>query len=280
MSQDEKCSGCSQNTGDCTPDKCGNDKLPQNEYTNIKHVVAVMSGKGGVGKSSIAALVAVNLARQGYKVGILDADITGPSIPKMFGVSGTPEQGDNIMYAKETSKGIKIMSLNLLLENEDSPVIWRGPVIAGAVKQFWTDVAWGDIDYLVVDLPPGTGDVPLTVLQSLPLDGVIIVTSPQDLANMVVRKAINMVRYMNIPVLGFVENMSYLICPDCGKEIQVFGKSHSDSLVNSMGLRRLEELPIDPTLSELSDLGQIENYDRELFKGLDEIINSQVTSVS
>ncbi len=280
MSQDEKCNSCNQNTGSCSPDKCGIDKLPQNEYNNIKHVVAVMSGKGGVGKSSVSALLAVSLANQGYKVGILDADITGPSIPKMFGVRGLPEQGDNIMYAKETDKGIKIMSLNLLLENEDMPVIWRGPVIAGAVKQFWTDVAWGDIDYLVVDLPPGTGDVPLTVLQSLPLDGVIIVTSPQDLANMVVRKAVNMVNYMNIPVLGFVENMSYLNCPDCGKEIQVFGKSHADSLVNSMGLRLLEKLPIDPALSELSDTGQIEKYDRELFKGVDDIINTQVTSIS
>lgn len=280
MSQDEKCNSCSQNTGNCSPDKCGIDKLPQNKHTNIKHVVAVMSGKGGVGKSSVAALLAVSLANQGYKVGILDADITGPSIPKMFGVSGLPEQGDNIMYAKETDKGIKIMSLNLLLESEDMPVIWRGPVIAGAVKQFWTDVAWGDIDYMVVDLPPGTGDVPLTVLQSLPLDGVIIVTSPQELANMVVRKAVNMVKYMNIPVLGFVENMSYLNCPDCGKEIHVFGKSYSNSLVNSVGLRLLEKMPIDPILSELTDAGQIEKYDRELFKGIDEIINMQVTGIS
>lgn len=280
MSQDEKCNSCSQNTGNCSPDKCGIDKLPQNKHTNIKHVVAVMSGKGGVGKSSVAALLAVSLANQGYKVGILDADITGPSIPKMFGVSGLPEQGDNIMYAKETDKGIKIMSLNLLLESEDMPVIWRGPVIAGAVKQFWTDVAWGDIDYMVVDLPPGTGDVPLTVLQSLPLDGVIIVTSPQELANMVVRKAVNMVKYMNIPVLGFVENMSYLNCPDCGKEIHVFGKSYSNSLVNSVGLRLLEKMPIDPILSELTDASQIEKYDRELFKGIDEIINMQVTGIS
>jgi len=280
MSQDEKCNSCNQNTGSCSPDKCGIDKLPQNEYNDIKHVVAVMSGKGGVGKSSVSALLALNLASKGYRVGILDADITGPSIPKMFGVSGLPEQGENIMYAKLTDKGIKIMSLNLLLENEDMPVIWRGPVIAGAVKQFWTDVAWGELDYMVVDLPPGTGDVPLTVMQSLPLDGVLIVTSPQDLANMVVRKAVNMVKYMNIPVLGFVENMSYLCCPDCGKEIKVFGESHAASLANSMGLRLLEKLPIDPTLNELSDAGQIEKYDRELFNGLDDIIDKQVTSIS
>ncbi len=280
MSQDEKCSSCNQNTGDCSPDKCGIDKLPQNEYNDIKHVIAVMSGKGGVGKSSVSALVALSLAKKGYQVGILDADITGPSIPKMFGVSGMPEHDGNVMYAKTTDKGIKMMSLNLLLENEDVPVIWRGPVIAGAVKQFWTDVAWGKVEYMIVDLPPGTGDVPLTVMQSLPLDGVIIVTSPQDLANMVVRKAINMVKQMDVPLLGFVENMSYLNCPDCGKEIKVFGESHAASLVTSMGLRLLEKLPIDPALTELSDTGKIENYDRELFKGLDVIINDRKTSVS
>ncbi|AGL03879.1 Mrp/NBP35 family ATP-binding protein [Desulfoscipio gibsoniae] len=280
MSQDEKCSSCNQKTEGCSPDKCGIDILPQNEYNDIKHVIAVMSGKGGVGKSSVSALVALSLANKGYQVGVLDADITGPSIPKMFGVSGVPQHDENVMYAKMTEKGIKIMSLNLLLENEDQPVIWRGPIIAGAVKQFWTDVAWGKVDFMVVDLPPGTGDVPLTVMQSLPLDGVIIVTSPQDLANMVVRKAVNMVNHMNIPVLGFVENMSYLRCPDCGKEIKVFGESHAASLATSMGLRLLENLPIDPALAELSDAGQIEKYDRELFKGLDDIIINRVTSVS
>ncbi len=280
MSEDEKCNGCSQDTGECSPDKCGIDKLPQNEYNNIKHVVAVMSGKGGVGKSAVSALLALSLANKGYQVGIMDADITGPSIPKMFGVRGLPDQDENIMYAKVTGKGIKIMSLNLLLENEDMPVIWRGPVIAGAVKQFWTDVAWGKLDYMIVDLPPGTGDVPLTVMQSLPLDGVVIVTSPQDLANMVVRKAVKMVNYMNIPVLGFVENMSYLNCPDCGKEIKVFGESHAAYLSNSMGLRLLERMPIDPVLAELSDSGQIERYDRKLFNGLDDGINKQVTSIS
>ena len=280
LAQDEKCSSCGQNSEGCSPDSCGIDKLTQNEYNNIKHVIAVMSGKGGVGKSSVASLIAVSLARKGYKVGVLDADITGPSIPKMFGVSGLPDQGENVMYAKESARGIKVMSLNLLLENEDMPVIWRGPVIAGAVKQFWTDVAWGELDYMVVDLPPGTGDVPLTVLQSLPLDGVVIVTSPQDLANMVVRKAVNMVNYMNIPVLGFVENMSYLVCPDCGKEIKVFGESHATTLANSMGLRLIEKLPIDPVLVSLSDAGKIEDYEKVLFQGLDGIIDQQVTSIS
>ena len=280
MAQDEKCGGCSQGTEGCSQDSCGISKMPQNEYNNIKHVIAVMSGKGGVGKSSVASLMAVSLARSGYKVGVLDADITGPSIPKMFGVSGVPEQGDNIMYAKESTGGIKIMSLNLLLEQEDVPVVWRGPVIAGAVKQFWTDVAWGELDYMIVDLPPGTGDVPLTVLQSMPLDGVVIVTSPQDLANMVVRKAVNMINYMNIPILGFVENMSYLTCPDCGKEIKVFGESHTIVLANSMGLRLIERMPIDPELVTLSDTGKIEQYNKELFQGLDKIIDQQVTSIS
>ncbi|SFQ98413.1 Mrp/NBP35 family ATP-binding protein [Desulfoscipio geothermicus] len=280
MAQDEKCSTCNQKSEGCSPDKCGIDKLPQNDYNEIKHVIAVMSGKGGVGKSSVSALVALNLARKGYRVGILDADITGPSIPKLFGLSGRPEHDGNVVFAKQTDGGIKVMSLNLLLESEDQPVIWRGPVIAGAVKQFWTDVAWGKLDFLVVDLPPGTGDVPLTVMQSLPLDGVIIVTSPQDLANMVVKKAVNMANHMNVPILGFVENMSYLRCPDCGKEIKVFGESHAAALTTSMGLRLLERLPIDPALAELCDAGRIENYDKELFANLDEIAKKRVTNVS
>jgi Mrp family chromosome partitioning ATPase len=280
MAQDEKCNTCNQKSEGCSPDKCGIDKLPQNDYNDIKHVIAVMSGKGGVGKSSVSALVALNLARKGYLVGILDADITGPSIPKMFGLSGRPDHDGNIVFAKQSAGGIKVMSLNLLLESEDQPVIWRGPLIAGAVKQFWTDVAWGKVDFLVVDLPPGTGDVPLTVMQSLPLDGLIIVTSPQDLANMVVKKAVNMANHMNVPILGFVENMSYLRCPDCGKEIKVFGESHAAALATSMGLRLLERLPIDPALAELCDAGRIEDYDKELFANLDQIAQKRVTSVS
>lgn len=272
MSQDEKCSSCNQKTEGCSPDSCGIGVLPQNEYNDIKNVIAVMSGKGGVGKSLVSGLVAVNLARKGYQVGILDADITGPSIPKMFGLSGLPPRDENIMYAVQTGLGIKVMSLNLLLAQEDQPVIWRGPIIAGAVKQFWTDVAWGKVDFLIVDLPPGTGDVPLTVMQSLPLNGVIIVTSPQDLAQMVVRKAVHMAGQMNVPVLGYVENMSWLNCPDCGKKINVYGSSKAASLTDSMGLRLLEKLPIDPVLAELSDKGQIEKYEPQLFEGLDSLI--------
>lgn len=279
MSQEDKCSTCNQKTEGCSPDTCGIQTLPQNEYNDIRHVIAVMSGKGGVGKSSVSALVALSLARKGYQVGILDADITGPSIPKMFGLSGLPDRDENVLYAKMTGKGIKVMSLNLLLENEDQPVIWRGPIIAGAVKQFWTDVAWGKVDCLVVDLPPGTGDVPLTVMQSLPLDGIIIVTSPQDLANMVVRKAVNMARHMNVPILGFVENMSYLRCPDCGREIKVFGESRAASLATSMGLRLLERLPIDPALAELCDAGRIEQYEPELFQGLEDVLGKQLKNL-
>ncbi|MBF7081468.1 Mrp/NBP35 family ATP-binding protein [Desulfallas sp. Bu1-1] len=279
MSQEDKCSTCNQKTEGCSPDTCGIQTLPQNEYNDIRHVIAVMSGKGGVGKSSVSALVALSLARKGYQVGILDADITGPSIPKMFGISGLPDRDENVLYAKMTGKGIKVMSLNLLLENEDQPVIWRGPIIAGAVKQFWTDVAWGKVDCLVVDLPPGTGDVPLTVMQSLPLDGIIIVTSPQDLANMVVRKAVNMARHMNVPILGFVENMSYLRCPDCGREIKVFGESRAASLATSMGLRLLERLPIDPALAELCDAGRIEQYEPELFQGLEDVLGKQLKNL-
>ena len=272
MAENEKCDSCNQKTEDCTPDKCGIDILPQNDYTEIKHVIAVMSGKGGVGKSSVSALLAVSLARKGYRVGILDADITGPSIPKMFGISARPEHDENVLYAAVTESGIKLMSLNLLLENEDQPVIWRGPIIAGAVKQFWSDVAWGKIDFMIVDLPPGTGDVPLTVMQSLPLDGIVVVTSPQDLANMVVRKAVNMANHMNIPLLGFVENMSYLRCPDCGKEIKIFGESKATSLATSMGLRLLEKLPVDPELAELCDTGKVESYGAELFRDIDQSV--------
>lgn len=274
MSSSEKCSTCSQKTDQCSPDKCGVTVLPQNDANDIKHVIAVMSGKGGVGKSSVSALVALSLSRKGYRVGILDADITGPSIPKMFGLKERPVQKDKLLLPVKTTGGIAVMSLNLLLEREDQPVIWRGPVIAGAVKQFWTDVAWGRLDYLVVDMPPGTGDVPLTVMQSLPLYGVIIVTSPQDLANMVVKKAVNMVRQMNIPIVGLVENMSYLCCPDCGREIKIFGDSHAAGLVASTGLPLLEKLPLDPGLAELCDAGRIESYETELFKNLDRLVET------
>lgn len=235
-------------------------KLPQPEHGHIRHAVAVMSGKGGVGKSSIAALLAVSLARAGKRVGLLDADITGPSIPKLFGLHQHAVVSDEKLIPPESSLGIKVMSLNLLLRQEDDPVIWRGPLIGGAVKQFWTDVIWGELDYLVVDLPPGTGDAPLTVLQSLPLDGLIIVTSPQELAVMVVKKAIKMARMMNVPILGLIENMSGLICPHCGKKVELFGAGKAEEVAAAAGLRLLGRLPLDPELSRLGDQGRIEEY--------------------
>lgn len=239
-------------------------KLAPHELNDIKKVIAVMSGKGGVGKSSMTGLLAVSAARHGFKVGILDADITGPSIPKIFGVKGKVETSELGMYpARSSGLGIEIMSLNLLLASEDQPVIWRGPLIAGTVRQFWTDVIWGDLDYLFVDLPPGTGDAPLTVMQSIPLDGIIIISSPQELALMVVKKAINMAKKLDIPVLGLIENMSYAVCPDCGRKIEIFGKGRSKEAAETMSIPYLGELPLDPDLSELSDAGKIEEYQNE-----------------
>ncbi|MEW6276510.1 MAG: Mrp/NBP35 family ATP-binding protein [Bacillota bacterium] len=240
--------------------------LPQNEFNHIKHVLAVISGKGGVGKSSVTALMAIGLARQGYRVGILDADITGPSIPKMFGLNDVPEASGSYILPVKTTLGIAVMSLNLLLPREDDPVIWRGPILAGVVKQFWTDVVWGELDYLIVDLPPGTGDVPLTVLQSLPLDGLVVVTSPQDLSLMVVKKAIKMAEHMGIPILGMVENMSYLKCPRCGEEIYVFGIGKAEDVACQTGVRLIEVLPVDPKLAELSDHGRVEEYETDAFR--------------
>ncbi|MDK2821039.1 MAG: hypothetical protein PWP31_1004 [Clostridia bacterium] len=241
-------------------------KIATHELNNIKHVVGVMSGKGGVGKSSVTALLAVALNQSGYKVGILDADITGPSIPKLFGVKGGLPQniGDIGVPPAESSQGVKIMSLNLLLPNEDDPVVWRGPIISGAVKQFWTDVVWGELDYLLIDLPPGTGDAPLTVLQSIPLDGLVIVSSPQELANMVVRKAVKMASALEVKIYGLVENMSYLSCPDCGKRINIFGPSRAEEAAETAGIPLLGTLPLDPEMTALSDNGKIEEYKGEL----------------
>lgn len=222
----------------------------QNIFSNIKHVVGVVSGKGGVGKSLVTASLANMMASQGYRVGIMDADITGPSIPKMYGLHGPAQVVDECIQPIRTKNGIQVMSINLLLPDEESPVIWRGPILAGMVKQFWTDVAWGELDYLFVDMPPGTGDVPLTVFQSLPVDGVVIVTSPQDLVQMIVKKAYNMAKAMNIPVLGVVENYSYLVCPDCGKKISVFGKSCIDEVAGELELPVLGKMPIDAGLAE------------------------------
>jgi Mrp family chromosome partitioning ATPase len=237
--------------------------LPESDFNSISRVIAVMSGKGGVGKSSVAALIGVRLAKEGYRVGVLDADITGPSIPKMFGIKSSAEAMEFGILPVKSNLGIEVMSLNLLLKHEDDPVIWRGPLIAGAVKQFWTDVLWGKLDCLIVDLPPGTGDVPITVMQSLPLDGVIIVSSPQDVAAMIVKKAIRMASMMNTEILGLIENMSYAICPKCGETLHLFGPSRGEELAKSSGIRYLGALPIDPKLARLCDLGLVEEYDSE-----------------
>ena len=226
--------------------------------SSVKHAIAVVSGKGGVGKSIVTSMLAVALSKKGYKVGILDADITGPSIPKSFGVTAPVEGDENGLYPPMSAGGIPVMSLNLMLQDETSPVIWRGPVIAGTVKQFYTDVVWGDLDYLLIDCPPGTGDVPLTIFQSIKLDGVVIVSSPQELVSMIVSKAANMADMMKIPVLGLVENMSYVKCPDCGKEIHVFGESHIAEVAERFGYPVLARIPMDPALAALVDAGKIE----------------------
>ena len=245
----ESCSSCAH-AGSCSSAK-KDLKAPANPYSQVKKVIGVVSGKGGVGKSMVTASLARMMVQQGYSVGILDADITGPSIPKVFGIHEKAVGNDKGVFPAQTPEGIKIISVNLMLDNEEDPVIWRGPVIAGVVKQFWNEVIWGDLDYLFVDMPPGTGDVPLTVFQSLPVNGAVIVTSPQDLVRMIVEKAYKMVRQMNIPVLGIVENYSYLTCPDCGKKISVFGESHIDEVAAELGIPVLGKMPIDPALSEM-----------------------------
>ena len=256
---DSNCSSCAQ-AGNCS-------SQPQsmleetNDFNDIKKVIAVVSVKGGVGKSMDTSLMAVTMKRLGYKTSILDADITGPSIPKAFGITEKASANDLGIFPLRTKTDIGTMSVNNLLENDTDPVIWRGPVIAGTVKQFWTDVLWGEVDYLFVDMPPGTGDVPLTVFQSLPVDGIIVVTSPQELVSMIVAKAVKMAEMMDIPVLGIVENMSYFKCPDCGKEIQVFGPSKIDEVAEEHGLEVLGRLPIDPKLAAACDKGMIELFE-------------------
>ncbi len=258
------CSTCSAN--------CESRNVPQHEKTrddsNVKHVIGVVSGKGGVGKSIVTSLLAAATAKAGYKTAIMDADVTGPSIPKAFGVAGEIYQKDGGLVPLESEGGVKIMSLNFLLEDEASPVVWRGPVIAGAVKQFWTDVVWGDVDYMYVDMPPGTGDVPLTVFQSIPLDGIVVVTTPQSLVSMIVEKAVRMADLMNIPVLGLVENMSYIECPDCGRKIEIFGASGAEKLAKEYGIPKIATLPLDPALTAAVDAGRIEDADK---KYLDEV---------
>ena len=230
------------------------------EQSSIKKIIGVISGKGGVGKSSITAMLAVCMARKGFHTAILDADITGPSIPKMFGVKEKATGTDSALFPVASRGGIDMMSVNLLLENDTDPVIWRGPVIAGVIKQFWQDVIWKDVDYMFVDMPPGTGDVPLTVFQSIPLDGVIIVASPQELVSMIVGKAVKMAQMMNIPILGLVENMSYILCPDCGKQIPLFGKGGTEQYAQKQGLTLLAKMPVDPEIAQLCDSGEIESF--------------------
>ena len=274
MPENSNCSSassCSRESCEGCPSKQNPQSFLEemNAYSNIKHVIGIVSGKGGVGKSFVTSSLAVLMAKAGYKVGILDADITGPSIPKMFGLKGQVVGDERGMIPLETEEGIKVMSINLLMEDEEAPVVWRGPVIAGAVKQFWNETCWGELDYLFVDMPPGTGDVPLTVFQSLPVNGIVIVTSPQELVQMIVKKAYNMANMMHIPVLGVVENFSFLKCPDCGKEIKMFGESHIEDVAANLGLRLLGKMPLDPAYAEAADKGafyQMENPYLEVAK--------------
>lgn len=238
----------------------------------IKHVIAIMSGKGGVGKSSVTALLAAGANREGFRAGILDADITGPSIPRMFGLKPSPGGQKELLSPEQSANGIKIMSLNLLLKSEDDPVIWRGPLIGGAVKQFWTDVDWGELDFLFIDLPPGTADAPLTVMQIIPLDGLVVVSSPQELAIMVVKKALKMAERMSTPVLGLIENMSGMICPECGKKVELFGPSRGEEVAALTGLPLIGKLPLDQKLARYCDDGRVEDYENDLFRKMMDIV--------
>ena len=264
------CSTCGE---DC-PSRQGPQSFlePQNAQSEIRRVVAVVSGKGGVGKSLVTSLLAVMAQRRGLKTAVLDADVTGPSIPKAFGVHSHAMGTEDGIFPAETSTGIKLMSVNLLLQNETDPVVWRGPVIAGTVKQFWTDVLWGDVDLMLVDCPPGTGDVPLTVFQSLPVDGIVVVTSPQELVSMIVGKAVKMADMMNIPVLGIVENMSYFECPDCHSRHAIFGDSHVDQVAADHGIETVARMPISPKLAAAADKGLLELFDGDWLDGLADIV--------
>ncbi len=275
--EQEQAQGCSGNCSSCSAD-CSSKKTdfrePCNEYSNVKKVIAVVSGKGGVGKSLITSCLAVMMNRKGYKTAVLDADITGPSIPKSFGIKERALGNEMGIMPAVSRNDIEIMSVNLLLDNEEVPVLWRGPVIAGTVKQFWTEVVWGEVDYMFVDMPPGTGDVPLTVFQSLPVDGIIVVTSPQELVSMIVGKAVNMAKTMNVPIIGIVENYSYIECPDCGKHLPVFGKSHIDETCEKYGLRCLAKLPVNSRVAEAVDEGLVEDVFIEELVGAADFIES------
>lgn len=279
MADNNTCAGassCSRESCEGCPSKAGTQpaslQAEANGLSKIGKVIGVVSGKGGVGKSFTSASIATALKKAGYSVGILDADITGPSIPQMFGVHEKAYGTEEGILPQETKDGIKLMSINLLMDDEEQPVIWRGPVIGGAVKQFWTDVIWGQLDYLVVDMPPGTGDVPLTVFQSLPVDGIVIVTSPQQLVGMIVKKAFNMAKMMDVPVLGIVENFSYAVCPDCGKHLPIFGESRVEEVATELGVPVLATLPIDPTKAAAADAGTFFDTDVEGFSKVIDVI--------
>ena len=275
MPENKECasaSSCSKESCEGCPSHKTDFREPLNQFSSIKKVIGVVSGKGGVGKSFVTGMLASAMSKKGYKVGILDADITGPSIPKMYGIHGRAMGSEKGAVPTVAADGTKIMSINLLIESEETPVVWRGPVIAGAVKQFWTEVVWGDLDYLFVDMPPGTGDVPLTVFQSLPVDGIVIVTSPQELVQLIVKKAYNMAGMMNIPVLGLVENYSYLKCPDCNKEIKLFGESHIDETAKELGLEVLAKLPLDPEYAKAVDREEVYTIDNPYITKAKEVI--------
>lgn len=269
-------SECNHDCAHCAEGNCESraiEKLVQNESSNIKHIFAVISGKGGVGKSLVTSLLASKMNKNGFNVAILDADITGPSIPQAFGLKGKMATSDEqFIYPLLSKHGVKIISANLLMPNDEEPIVWKGPLISGLVQQLFTDVAYSDVDYLFIDMPPGTGDVPLTVFQMLPIDGVIVVTSPQDLVSMVVTKSINMAKMMNINTLGIVENMAYIKCPDCGKNIDIFGNDNSKAEIEKSGVKVLGELPIDPKLAKLVDLGQVEEYETNALNSIVEKI--------
>jgi len=270
-------SECTHDCGSCgadCPSRNAIQKEPLNELSRVGKVIGVVSGKGGVGKSLVTAMLASAAARRGYHAAVLDADITGPSIPRLFGIEDKAYgDGEGHILPSRSRGGVDIMSINLLLEQDTDPVVWRGPVLAGVVKQFWNEVVWQDVDYMFVDMPPGTGDVPLTVFQSLPIDGIVVVTSPQGLVSMVVEKAVRMARMMNIPVLGLVENMSYFRCPDCGREIKVFGESHVEEVALKYGLPLLARIPIDSERAAACDAGEIDRLDFEVIQGaLDRVL--------
>lgn len=255
------CSGCEKECGE--RQEAQSFAVAPNDMSHVKKVIGVVSGKGGVGKSLVTSLLAAGMQKAGYRSAVLDADITGPSIPRIFGIEGKAKGSEYGILPMVGKAGVSVMSINLLLENDTDPVIWRGPVIAGTVKQFWSDVVWDDIDYMFVDMPPGTGDVPLTVFQSLPVDGIVVVTSPQELVSMIVGKAVKMAQMMNIPIYGVVENMSYILCDDCGKKIPVFGESHLEEIAKSYGLEVLGQIPMDPSIAVACDKGAIETLDAE-----------------